>query len=156
MKSILFSPSAIRAFILLLTITGGFATANTCQGQSVVGKWKREGIKLFTENSATGKQEPVSAQAQQQYDKAEAARGYHEILEMKSDNTYTITVSTASSASPVIHNGKYSLSGRNLDMNIPEVNHEKTNITLQSITSSKMVWDMLFKGKLMEIRYAKM
>ena len=56
----------------------------------------------------------------------------------------------------MIHNGKYSLAGKDLDMKIPLVNNEKTTITIQSINSSTMVWDMVFMGKLTEVIYTKM
>lgn len=155
-KSSGFKTSVCKALLIfscvLLTVSG----SATCDAQSVVGKWKRTGTKIFVADKATGKQVPASTQMQQQYDQATAARGYNEMLELKSDNTYIITVSAAGSAKPMIHNGNYSLSGTDLDMKIPLVNNQKTAITIQSLNSSTMVWDMVFMGKLTEVIYTKM
>ena len=57
---------------------------------------------------------------------------------------------------PKVHTGTYSLSGKELDMNIPLVHNERTTITIQSVDSKTMVWDLVFMGKLTEITYAKM
>ncbi|MEP6948189.1 MAG: hypothetical protein ABI863_02895 [Ginsengibacter sp.] len=142
-------------FIVSCAILGS-AIITACDAQSVVGKWKRTGTKIFLADKATGKQMPASTQMQQQYDQAIAARGYSEMLELKSDHTYVITVSTAGNATPMIHNGNYSLSGKDLDMKIPLVNNQKTAITIQSLDGSTMVWDMVFMGKLTEVIYTKM
>lgn len=145
-----------KALLILSYIIFGLVSVNICDAQSVVGKWKRTGTKFFSTDKATGKQVPVSAQLQQQYDQSAGARGYSEMLELKSDNTYIITVSSAGNSKPMIHNGSYSLSGKNLDMKIPPVNNQKTFITIQSINSGTMVWDMVFMSKLTEVIYTKM
>jgi hypothetical protein len=124
------------------------------QGQSVVGKWTRNATKVFTLDKATGKQVPLSDDAQKQYNDAVAKNGYKETLEMKSDGTYITTVSTTGAA-PRTHDGKYTLNGKNLDLNIPLVQGQKTTITLVSITKSEMVWDLLFMGKLVEVFYTR-
>jgi len=51
---------------------------------------------------------------------------------------------------------KYSLSGNKLDMNIPLVHNEKTTITIKSLDTTTMVWDLVFMGKLTEIIYTRM
>jgi ligand-binding sensor domain-containing protein len=56
---------------------------------------------------------------------------------------------------PKVHTGAYSLSGNNLDMNIPLVHNEKTTITIQSVNSNSMVWQLLFMNKKTEITYTK-
>src|SRR5580765_4386907 len=96
MKSSVFSTSALKICVLVVSITCGFAGLNRCDAQTIVGKWKRSGTKFFVKDKATGEQVPASAQVQEQYDQAEAARGYNEVLEIKPDNTYTSTVSTSS------------------------------------------------------------
>ena len=145
-----------KALLILSCAIFGAAGISICDAQSVIGKWKRTGTKIFIADKATGRQVPASEVMQQQYDKATAARGYNETLEFKPDNTYVSTVTTAGNIKPMIHNGNYSLSGKELDMKIPPVNNEKTAITIQSINSSIMVWDHVFMGKLTEITYTKM
>ena len=156
MKSLIFSPFVMKRYVLIISITCGLMGFGECYAQTIVGKWKRSGTTFFVKDKATGKQVPASAAAQQQYDEAQAARGYNEVLEINSDNTYTSTVVTNGGGKPLIHNGNYRMSGNELDLKIPEVNHQKTLITIHSITTGKMVWDMLFMGKLMEVSYTRM
>jgi hypothetical protein len=146
---------SIKVASLLIFLNIGFAGFNQCTAQSVIGKWERTGTKFFVTDKASGKQTPVSSDKQQQYDKAAAERGYKETLEFKSGNIYTSTV-TAGGEEPKIHNGNYSLSGKDLNMNIPLVNNEKTTITIQSLNDKTMIWDLVFMGKLTEIIYTKM
>jgi hypothetical protein len=122
--------------------------------QSVVGKWTRNTTRIFTVDKTTGKQIPLSAEAQKQYNDATAKNGYKETLEMKSDGTYTSTVTTTGAA-PRTHDGKYALEGKNLDMNIPLVQGQKATITILSLTDKEMVWDLLFMGRLTEIFYTR-
>lgn len=151
-----FKSFTFKALLFFISITFTFAGVTRCDAQSVVGRWKRTGTKIFETDKATGKQTPVSAQKQLQYDQASAANGYNEMLEFKSDNTYISTVSKAGETKPTSHTGNYSISGNILDMKIPLVNNEKTTITIQSIKSGTMVWDLVFMGKLTEIIYSKM
>ena len=144
-----------KALLIITCAAVGLFGFITCDAQSIVGKWKRTGTKIFVTDKATGKQTPAEAGMQQQYDQAIAARGYKEILEFKADNTYIITTSAAGNAKPA-HNGNYSLAGKDLDMKIPLVNNQKTTITIQSINNNTMVWDMVFMGNLTEITYTKM
>src|ERR1700722_4958580 len=146
----------LKRLTALTMLVLGFVRFTPCQAQSIIGKWNRTGTKIFTADKVTGKQIPASAQMQQQYDQAMAARGYREILELKSDHTFVITVSTSGNTKPMTHTGNYSLSGNVLDMNIPLVNNQKTNITIQSMKNNTMVWDMVFMGKLTEIIYTKL
>ena len=125
-----------------------------CDAQSVIGKWERTGTKIFVSEKSSGKQVPASSEMQQKYDKAIIERGYKEIIEFKSGSTYVSTV-TAAGKEPMIHDGNYSLSGKDLNMNIPLVNNEKTTITIQSLTNKTMIWDMVFMGKLTELIYSK-
>jgi hypothetical protein len=118
-----------------------------------VGKWKRVFTKIFVTDKTTGKQVPASAEMQKTFD--EHASAYIETLEIKSNNTYISTVSTASDEKPKAHTGTYTLSGNDLNMNIPLVHNEKTTITIQSLNSESMVWALLFMGKLTEITYSK-
>jgi hypothetical protein len=41
-------------------------------------------------------------------------------------------------------------------MNIPLVHNEKTTITIKSLDTTTMVWDLVFMGKLTEIIYTRM
>ena len=151
------SVSAILKTIIIITgLTFGLTGFTISHAQSVVGKWKRTGTKIFTTDKASGKQVSAPASIQQQYSEAMAARGYTELIEFKSDNTYVSTISTAGNGKPMMHNGKYTLSGKDLDMGIPLVNNQKTTITIQTINGSTMIWDHVFMGKLMEIIYTKM
>ena len=146
----------LKSIFVIVILILGFTSFTICHAQSVVGNWKRTGTKVFITDKATGKQIPASAKMQQQYQAAIAARGYTELLELKSDNTYVSSVSTAGNAKPVVHNGTYSLKGKDLDMKIPLVNNEKTTITIQSVTGTTMIWDHIFMGKLTEIIYTRM
>src|SRR5664279_3124023 len=102
---------------LIFLLTGIFFLSLTsiCSAQSIVGKWKRNTTKNFTLDKATGKQVPVSAEAQKQYNDAISKNGYQETLEMKGDNSYVSTVTTTG-AEPRSHEGKYTVTGKDLDM----------------------------------------
>lgn len=143
-----------RNFLLVAFIATGLVSSNKCEAQSVIGKWQRSFAKMFTVDKATGKQEPISNEKQKQFENALAENGYKEMLVMKSDNTYTSTVTTKD-AEPKVHIGNYSISGKQLDMNIPLVKGQKTTITILSLTSSQMVWGLEFMGKLMEVTYTR-
>ena len=110
--------------------------------------------RLSVADKTSGKQTPVSSEMQKKYDDAAVERGYKEILEFKSGDVYTSTV-TAVGREPAIHDGKYSLSGKDLNMNIPLVSNEKTVITIQTLDKETMVWDMVFMGKLTELIYTR-
>jgi hypothetical protein len=153
-KHVLYSSRNMRTFFIIFIGTAGFLGFNTCVAQSVIGKWQRSFTRIYTVDKATGKQVSVSADVQKQYDEALAKRGYKETLELKPDNTYISTVTTIG-ATPAVHSGKYSLSGKDLDMNIPLVNGQKTSITIHSLTSGTMIWDLIFMGKLTGIIYTK-
>ena len=75
--------------------------------------------------------------------------------DLKSNNTYISKVS-AKGMEPKERTEKYSLSGNKLDMNIPLVHNEKTTITIKSLDTTTMVWDLVFMGKLTEIIYTRM
>ena len=142
-----------KLLFIITCIAVGLVSFINCDAQSVVGKWKRTFTKIFVADKATGKQVPASAEMQKTFD--EHANAYNETLELKSDNTYISTVSAGADDKPKVHNGTYTLSGKDLDMNIPLVHNEKTIITIQSINSYTMVWDLMFMGKLTEIIYTK-
>jgi hypothetical protein len=127
---------------------------NICAAQSIVGKWQRNLKHMFTIDKSTGKQVFVSDEYQKQYDAATAENGYTEILELKSDNTYTSTVTAR--GKQTIHSGKYLLSGKTLDMNIPLVKGEKTVITLVSLTGTTMIWNLVFMNKSNGVQYDRM
>lgn len=143
-----------KASVIFFLINAAAAGSKDCDAQSVVGKWDRNTTKIFSLDKATGKQVPVSAVSQQQYNDAVAKNGYRETLEMKSDNTYVSTVTTTGAAARS-HEGKYTLAGNNLDMHIPLVQGQKTTITIHSLTNKEMVWDLLFMGKLTEVFYTR-
>ena len=50
---------------------------------------------------------------------------------------------------------KYSLTGDNLDLNIPLVHNEKTTITVKSLDATTMVWDLVFMDKLTRVTYKR-
>jgi hypothetical protein len=145
----------MKSFPIIL-LTGIFFLSMTgiSSAQSVVGKWKRNTTKNYTLDKATGKQVPVSADMQKQFDDAISKNGYQETLEMKGDNSYISTVTTTG-AEPRSHEGKYTLTGKDLDMHIPLVQGQKTTITVSSLTNKEMVWDLLFMGKLVEVFYTR-
>ena len=135
-------------------LVGFFMTSNPCDAQSVVGKWKRDLSHMFSIDKTTGEPVYVSAETQKQFDDAYKENGYKEILEMKSDNTFTSTVSAG--GKQTVHSGTYSVSGKTLDMNIPLVQGEKTTITIIKLTSSSMLWNLVYKGRSTGIDYEKM
>jgi hypothetical protein len=150
----LFGASPLKTLPFLVFIVAIFAGFTKCDAQSVTGKWKRTFTKIFITDKTTGKQTPASPEMQKSFD--DRANAYNETLELKPDNTYISTISTAGDEKPKVHTGTYSLSGKELDMKIPLVNNEKTTITIQSVDSKTMVWDLVFMGKLTEITYTKM
>ena len=140
--------------ILLISGIFCFILSFKSTAQSVVGKWTRNTTRMFNLDKATGKQVPLSDEAQKQYNGAVAKNGYSETLELKANNTYTSIVTTTGAA-PRMHDGKYTLQGKELDMNIPLVKGEKTTITIVSLTNKEMVWDLLFMGRLVEVFYTR-
>ena len=150
-----FTAFTLKVIIVITFITLGFAGFCKCNAQSIVGKWQREGTKIFVTDKTNGTQKPLSAQEQKQFDDAAIANGYNETVEFKSNNTYISKVS-AKGMEPKERTEKYSLSGNKLDMNIPLVHNEKTTITIKSLDTTTMVWDLVFMGKLTEIIYTRM
>jgi hypothetical protein len=108
-----------------------------CQAQSVVGKWQRDISRLFTIDSASGKEISADPETQKQYIDAITKNGYQEILEMKEDNTYTSTVTAAGKQTS--RSGHYTVLGRHLEMSIPLVNGQKTTITIITLSDKAMV-----------------
>jgi hypothetical protein len=149
-----FEASPLKILPLLAFIVAIFVGFTKCEAQSVTGKWKRTFTKIFITDKTTGKQTPASPEMQKSFD--DQANAYNETLELMPDNTYISTISTAADEQPKVHTGTYSLSGKELDMKIPLVHNEKTTITIQSIDSKTMVWNLVFMGKLTEITYTKM
>jgi|SRR5689334_5506461 len=149
-----FKASQLKILSLLAFIVCIFAGFTKCEAQSVTGKWKRTFTKIFINDKTTGKQIPASPEMQKSFD--DNANAYTETLELKPDNTYISTISTAGDEKPKVHTGSYSLSGKELDMKIPPVHNEKTTITIQSVDSKTMVWNLVFMGKLTEITYTRM
>jgi hypothetical protein len=139
-------------FVLMLAFM--FFIPDVCGAQSVVGKWKRNLSHIFSFDKSTGKKVFVSAEYQKQYDAATKENGYMEILEMRSDNTYTSTATAG--GQQTVHSGKYSLSGNILDMNTPLVKGQKSVITVVSVTPSTMIWNLVFMDKSNGIQYDKM
>jgi hypothetical protein len=150
----MFTSSILKIFIVITYITG-FAGFAKCDAQSIIGKWHRAATGSFKIDKATGKETPVfTPEQQKQYDQATAANEYNELLEFKSNNTYVSNVSAKGKAATE-HTGNYSLSGNNLDMNIPLVHNEKTTITIKSLDATTMVWDLMFMDKLTRITYKR-
>ena len=138
---------------LLIFIMIPFILSNTCNGQSVVGKWKRDLSHMFSVDKTTGEMIYVSPEVQKQYDEANKENQYMEILEMKSDNTYTSTVSAA--GKQTVHSGTYFISGKTLEMNISDVQGGKTTVTIIKLTNSSMLWNLVYKGRSTGIDYEK-
>ena len=149
-----FEASPLKILPLLAFIVAIFVGFTKCEAQSVTGKWKRTFTKIFITDKTTGKQTPASPEMQKSFD--DHANAYNETLELMPDNTYISAISTAADEQPKVHTGTYSLSGKELDMKIPLVHNEKTTITIQSVDSKTMVWNLVFMGKLTEITYTKM
>jgi len=150
-----FTAFTLKAFLIVFCSAIGFAGFSTCEAQSIIGKWHRTGTISFKIDKATGKETPVfTAEQQKQYDQATTANEYNELLEFRSNNTYISNVS-AKGRPATVHTGNYSLSGNNLEMNIPLVQNEKTTITIKSLDASTMVWDLLFMNKLNRITYKR-
>ena len=151
----MFRAFSLKALIAIACITVGFAGFTKCDAQSIVGKWHRTGTTSFKIDKATGKETPLfTAEQQKQYDAATAENEYNELLEFKSNNTFISNIS-AKGMKPTQRTEKYSLSGNNLDMNIPLVRNEKTTITIKSLDAATMVWDLVFMNKLTRITYKR-
>lgn len=151
----MFTAFTLKALIVIACVTVGFACFTKCDAQSIVGKWHRTGATKFRIDKATGKETPLfTAEQQKQYDQATDANEYNELLEFKSNNTYISNVS-AKGMKPTERTEKYSLSGNNLDMNIPLVRNEKTTITIKSLDATTMVWDLVFMTNLTRIVYKR-
>lgn len=132
-----------------------FAGILRCDAQSIVGKWHRTATGSFKIDKTTGKETPVfKPEQQKQYDERVAENEYTDAVEFRSNNTFT-SIASAKGMKPMEKTGKYSLTGNNLDMNIPLVHNEKTTITIHSIDAGKMVWDLVFMDKLTRITYTR-
>ena len=140
-------------FLMILIFPFGLFGFTTCHAQSVVGKWQRDLTIWYELDKTTGKQVPVSPERQKQFDAAMTSRNYKEILEMKSDGTYISTVTAEGETKS--HTAHYTVSGKNLDLNIPLVKGEKTTVTIETLTSDKMVWNLLFMNRLTAVGYRK-
>ncbi len=153
-KSI-FTAFTLKAIVIIACITVGFSSFTKCDAQSIVGKWHRTDATKFRIDKATGKETPLfTAEQRKQYDQATDANEYNELLEFKSNNTYISKVS-AKGIEPTERTEKYSLTGNNLDMNIPLVLNEKTTITIKSLDTTTMIWDLVFMNKLTRITYKR-
>jgi len=151
----MFRVFSLKALIAIVCITVGFAGVTKCNAQSIVGKWHRTGATKFRIDKATGKETPLfTAEQQKQYDQATDANECNELLEFKSNNTYVSKVS-AKGVEPTERTEKYSLTGNNLDMNIPLVLNEKTTITIKLLDTTTMIWDLVFMNKLTRITYKR-
>ena len=137
--------------LFLLMLACAYFIPDICHAQSIVGKWQRNMSRMFSIDKSTGRQVFVSDEYQKQYNAAIAKNGYKEILEMKSDNTYSSTITAG--GKQTVHSGNYSLSGKTLDMNIPLVKGQKTVITVVSVTGSTMIWNLVFMDKSTGIEY---
>jgi hypothetical protein len=137
-------------FFLIIIMLFGF---NTCGAQSIIGKWQRDLTKWYQLDKTTGKQVPVSPDVQKQFEESMATRDYKEILEIKSDGTYTSTVSAGGETK--VHSEHYTLSGKNLDLNIPLVKGEKTSITIETLTATQMTWNLVFMNRLTGLGYKR-
>ena len=142
-----------KSFVMMFVISTGLAGWSRCHAQSIVGKWKRDLTVIYMTDKKTGKQIPLTPEQQQQYDEAVAKNGYVEVLEFKSDNTYTSTVTARGETK--VHSEHYSLSGNKLDLNIPLVNGEKTAVYIESLTEGKMLWDLEFMNKKTGVGYKR-
>jgi hypothetical protein len=150
-KQIFFSP--LKCLFVTFIFIVGVPGIEKCNAQSIIGKWQRDLTVVYTTDKATGKQVPLSPDKQKQYTDAAAERGYLEILEFKSDGTYTSTVTAGGEKK--VQSEHYSLTGNKLDLNIPLVMGEKTYITIASLTSAKMIWDLVFMKKLTGVGYKR-
>jgi Lipocalin-like domain len=142
-----------KTLLIIFIFTSGLSGFIKCNGQSVVGKWQRDLTIWYELDKSTGKQVPISPEKQKQFDQAMASRNYKEILEFKSDGTYTSTATAEGETKS--HTEHYTLSGKNLDLNIPLVKGEKTTITIETLTSDKMIWNLYFMNKLTGIGYKR-
>ena len=131
-----------KTLMIIFIFTSGLFGFIKCSAQSVVGKWQRDLTIWYEVDKSTGKQVPVSPEKQKQFDESMASRNYKEILEMKSDGTFTSTVTAGGETKT--HSDRYTVSGKNLDMNIPLVKGEKTTITIETLTAAKMIWNLNF------------
>lgn len=155
MKTKTLNAFILKSLLIISSITFGFAGFTKCDAQSILGKWHRTGTTKFRIDKATGKETPLfTAEQQKQYDQATEANEYNELLEFKSNNTYVSKVS-AKGTDPTERTEKYSLTGNNLDLNIPLVQNEKTTITIKSIDATTMIWDLVFMNKLTRITYKR-
>ena len=143
-----------KLLLMIFIFTSGLCGFIKCNAQSVVGKWQRDLTILYELDKTTGKQIQSSPEKQKQFEEAMATRDYKEILEMKSDGTYTSTVTAGGETKS--HTEHYTLSGKNLDLNIPLVQGKKTTITIETLTADKMVWNLLFMNRLTGVGYKRL
>lgn len=142
-----------KSLLIIFILTAGLSGFIKCSAQSVVGKWQRDLTVWYEVDKATGKQVPMSPEKQKQFDQAMATRNYKEILEFKSDGTFTSTVTAGGETKK--KNDHYSLSGKTLDLNIPLLKGEKTTITIETLTSDKMIWNLYYMNRLTGIGYKR-
>src|ERR1700709_1894873 len=140
-----------RRLQILFILTCGLSGFMKCSAQSIVGKWQRDLTILYDLDKTTGKQIPSSPEKQKQFEATMATRNYKEILEMKSDGSFLQTVTAGGETKS--HSDHYILSGKNLDMNIPLVQGNKTIITIETLTADNMSGNLILMNHLTGVGY---
>ena len=132
-KSI-FSAFSIKAFLLIICITTGFAAFTTCNAQSIVGKWNGVSVK----NYFSAEYAKVVGKSMEEKTVKEAGNS---AIEYKADHTFIMTFSAPNDPDITTMKGTWSLTGDQLKSTLePKFNPRKMTTTATvSINGNTMI-----------------
>ena len=132
-KSI-FSAFSIKAFLLIICITIGFAAFTKCDAQSIVGKWNGVSVK----NYFSAEYAKVAGKSMEEKTVKEAGNS---AIEYKSDHTFIMTFSAPNDPEVTTMKGTWSLTGDQLKTTLePKYNPQKMTTTATvSINGNTMI-----------------
>lgn len=132
-KSI-FSVFSLKAALVIICITTGFAASNKCNAQSIVGKWNGVSVK----NYFSAEYAKVAGKSMEEKTAKEAGKS---AIEYKPDHTFIMTFSAPNDPEVTTIKGTWSLTGDQLKSTLePTYNPKKMTTTATvSINGNTMV-----------------
>jgi hypothetical protein len=137
---------ALKVILILNFIIVGFSGFNTCDAQSIVGKWNQISAKQFL--TAEGTKTHGKSVLETQMSSIGSV-----VFEFKSDHTYIEKTSHAGDPMVLTFNGTWSLSGNQLELKLdskqedPKYNPKSDVVTPKitlSINGHTMIWSTLY------------
>ena len=132
-KSI-FSVFSLKAALVIICITTGFAASTKCNAQSIVGKWNGVSVK----NYFSAEYAKVAGKSMEEKTAKEAGKS---AIEYKPDHTFIMTFSAPNNPEVTTIKGTWSLTGDQLKSTLePTYNPQKMTTTATvSVSGNTMV-----------------